>query len=128
MSNPKIVYTPSTGSDITLEFSFPPRQSPAYHKVATRHDNISTTGIRECVLERVDDFLDLTVEWIPAGDELDNWRTFLDYALAGGPFAYYPDASQSSFTNYVLEDTEARLEYRAPGMYSLALKLRTLVT
>lgn len=127
MSNPKIVYTPSDGFEVTLDFSVPPRQVPAYHKVAARHDNLSTTGIRESVLERVEEFLDLTVEWIPAGADLDHWRNFLDHALTGAPFAYYADASQSSFSNYVLEDTEARLDYRAPGLYSLALKFRKTV-
>ncbi len=128
MSFPKIVYTPAGGPELTVSFTFPPRQLPAYHKVAARHDNLSTTGIRESLLERAEEFLDLSVDWIQAGSDLDNWRNFLDYALTGAPFAYYPDASDSSFTNYVLEDTEARLEYRAPGRYSLALKFRVSLT
>ena len=124
MSNPKIVYTPAGGTEQTLAFVFPSRNVPGYHQAAVRHDNISTAGIRESVLERVDQFLALTMDTIRAGADLDNWRAFLDHALTGALFAYYPDAAQSAFTNYVLEDTEAEIQYKAPGVYSLTLKLR----
>lgn len=127
MSNPKIVYTPAGGTEQTLSFVFPPRQQPAYQKAAVRHDNVSTAGIRESVLERVDEFLEFSLEWIQAGADLANWQAFLDYALTGAPFAYYPDASQAGFINYVLEDNETKIEYKAPGMYSLTLKLRRQV-
>ena len=127
MANPKIVYTPAGAGDQTLSFTFPPRQLPAYQKVAVRHDNVSTAGVRESVLERFDDYLEFTVEWIKPGADVNAWQNFLDHALIGAPFAYYPDAGQSAFINYVLEDMEAKLSYRAPGAYSLALKLRRLV-
>jgi hypothetical protein len=127
MANPKIIYTPAGGSEQPLAFIFPPRQLPGYHKVAVRHDNISAAGVRESVLERVDQFLELSLEWIQAGADLASWQAFLDYALTGAPFAYFPDASQPAFTLYVLEDTEATIEYKAPGVYSLALKLRSYV-
>lgn len=127
MSFPKIVYTPAGGTEQTLAFGFPPRQEPACLKTAVRHDNVSTAGVRESVLERTDEFLELSLEWIRAGTDLDNWRAFLDHALTGAPFAYYPDADQSAFASYVLEDTEVRIEYKAPGMYSLTLKLRKQV-
>jgi hypothetical protein len=127
MANPKIVYTPTGGTEQTLNFAFPPRQQPGYQKVAVRHDNISTAGVRESVLERTDEFLELALEYIQAGTELANWQTFLDHALSGAAFAYYPDASQPAFTNYLLEDTDAMLEYRAPGRYSLRLKFRRLI-
>jgi len=124
MSNPKIVYNPAGGTEQTLLFVFPPRNLPGYSKAAVRHDNLSTAGIRECVLERVDQFLELSMDWIQAGNDLANWQAFLDHAMTGEPFAYYPDADLPAFTNYVLEDTEARIEYKAPGAYSVTLKLR----
>ena len=127
MANPKIVYTPTGGTEQTLSFLFPPRQQPGYLSTAVRHDNVSTAGIRESVLERVDQFLEFTMAWIQAGADLVNWKTFLDYALTGGPFAYYPDSAQPAFTNYVLEDTEANIEYKTPGVYSLKLKFRKQV-
>ncbi len=128
MANPKIVYTPSGGSEQTLNFSSTPRQQPGYLKTAIRHDNISTAGVRETVLERIDVFLEFTLDYLQAGSDLENWTGFLDYALTGGPFAYYADASQAASVNCLLENTDAKIAYQAPGFYSLTLKLRHQVT
>jgi hypothetical protein len=124
MAFPKIIYTPQGGTEQTLTFLYPPQQQPGYQKTAVRHDNVSAAGIRESVLERIDEFLDISMEWIQAGTDLANWRAFLDSALTGAPFAYYPDADLAAFTNYALEDTETQIEYKAAGIYALKLKLR----
>lgn len=124
MANPKIIYTPTGGTEQTLNFVFPPRQVPGYQKTAVRHDNVSTAGIRESVLERVDDFLEITMDFIKSGTDLANWQVFLDHALTGAAFAYFPDSTQAAFTNYTLEDTETRIEYKAPGVFASKLKMR----
>jgi len=118
MANPQIIYTPAGGTQQTLSFMSPPQQQPGYEKVAVRHDNISTSGIRESVLERIDQFTELSLNWIRAGTDFANWTTFLDFALTGAAFAYYPDASLTSYTNYVLENTNATLAYKACLLYT----------
>jgi hypothetical protein len=128
MANPLIIYTPTGATQQTLSFESPPQQQPGYVKAAVRHDNISTSGVRESVLERIDQFMELTLNWIYAGADLANWTAFLDFALTGGAFAYYPDASLPAYTNYVVEDTGATIVYKAAGVYSLKLKLRVLVS
>ncbi len=127
MSNPKITYTPTGGTEQTLTFVFPPRQVPGYQKTAVRHDNVSTAGIRESVLERVDEFLEFTMDSIQSGTDLAGWQAFLDHALTGAAFAYFPDAAQPAFTNFTVEDAEAQIEYKAPGLYQLRLKMRKQV-
>jgi hypothetical protein len=127
MANPKIVYTPVGGTEQTLNFTSAPRQQPGYSKSAVRHDNISTSGVRESVLERIDTFLELSVEYIQAGNDLAGWSAFLDFALTGASFAYYPDASQSAFINCLLEDTGETVAYMAPGVYSVKVKFRQQV-
>ena len=127
MSYPKIVYTPIGQSQQTLSFALPPTRQPAAWKAAVRHDNVATSGVRESVLERVDQFLEINMGWIRTGSELANWQAFLDHALTGATFDYYADTSVASFVTCVLEDTEARLEFKAVGVYSLALKLRQAV-
>src|SRR5262245_35320504 len=124
MANPKIVYTPSGGGEQALNFVFPPRDLPGYRKVAVRHDNIAAAGIRESVLERTDEFLEFTMEFIKSGADLANWHAFLDYALTGGAFAYFPDASLGAFANYLLEDSDVTIVHKSPGIYSLTLKMR----
>ena len=76
MANPKIVYTLDDGSDQTLTFLFPPKQQPAYVKTAVRHDNISTAGVRESILEHVDDFLEITMDSIRSGADLEAFDKF----------------------------------------------------
>jgi hypothetical protein len=127
MSLPKIVYTPAGGSETMLTFSAPARFVPGYARQAVRHDNVSGAGIRESVLERIEDVVEIALEWIPAAD-LAAWQAFLDHALTGAIFAYYPDAGLSSFTNYLLEDTEVILAGKSPGQYSVRLKMRKQIT
>ena len=128
MSYPKIVYTPTGLSQQTLNFTTPPTRQPAVWKAAVRHDNVATSGVRESVLERVDQFLEINMDWIRSGSELAGWQSFLDHALTGATFDYYADASVASSLTCVLEDSEARMEFKAPGLYSLTLKLRKAVT
>lgn len=127
MANPQIIYDPGTGP-VTLVFTYPPRTMAAYQSVAARHDNVASSGVRESILERVDHFIELNLQAVLAGVDVEAWNSFMQYALTGGQFAYYPDASQSSFTNCWLEDTTWSASYKAPGLYSFKLKFRQVVT
>ncbi len=127
MASAKIVYTPAGAGAQTLTLTFPLRQVPAYSKNAVRHDNVSTTGIRESVLERVENIQEVVLDYIPAVD-VPAWQAFLDHALTGSPFAYYPDGAQPAYTNYLLEDTEALVAHKAVGVYSLRMKWREEVS
>ena len=127
MAYPKILYTPDGGTEQTLNFTSAPRQLPGYSRSAVRHDNISTAGVRESVLERIDTYLEINLDYIQTGSDLENWSNFLDYALTGAPFAYYPDASQTGFINCLLEDTSDTIAYVAPGIYSVKVKFRQQV-
>ncbi len=127
MANPAIVYPYGTGS-ATLMFQRPPTKVPAYSSTAVRHDNVASSGVRESVLERIDNYLDLDLEWVGIGSDVQAWAQFMNYALQGGVFAYYPDSSQSSFTNFWLGDTNWTAAYKAAGQYSFHLKFRQVVT
>jgi hypothetical protein len=84
--------------------------------------------VRESVLERIDTFLEINVDYIQAGGDLAGWTAFLDFALTGAAFAYYPDASQPAFINCLLEDTGETVAYVAPGFYSVKVKFRQQVS
>jgi hypothetical protein len=127
MANPAIVYPYGSGS-ATLLFQRPPRRVPAYSAVAVRHDNVASSGVRESVLERIDNYLDLDLEWVGIGGDVSAWAQFMSYALQGGVFAYYADSSQSNFINFWLEDTNWTAAYKAAGQYSFHLKFRQVVT
>lgn len=127
MANPGIVYPYGSGS-ATLIFQRPPNKVPAYSAVAVRHDNVASSGVRESVLERIDNFLDLDLEWVGIGADIQAWAQFMNYALQGGVFAYYPDSSQSNYTNYWIEDTNWTAAYKAAGQYTFHLKFRQVVS
>jgi|SRR5579863_5829919 len=127
MANPQIIYDPGTGP-VTLAFTYPPRNVAAYNSVAARHDNIASSGVRESILERIDNFLEFDMQTVLIGSDVTAWNSFMQYALTGGLFAYYPDSSKSAFTNYWLEGTTWNAAYKAPGLYSFKLKFRQVVT
>lgn len=124
MAYPKIVYgLPPTA----LTFQRPPRRVPAYAMEAVRHDNVASSGVRESILERIDNFLEFEMEWVGMGADVQAWQGFMAWALAGNQFSYYPDASQPAFTDYWLEDTNWSAAYKSPGQYTFKLKLRQVV-
>jgi len=127
MANPQIVYDPGTGP-VTLAFTYPPRNVAAYNSVAARHDNVASSGVRESILQRIDNFLEFDMQTVLIGADVIAWNSFMQYALTGGQFAYYPDSSQSAFTNYWLEDTTWSAAYKAAGLYSFKMKFRQVVS
>jgi len=127
MANPQIVYDPGAGP-VTLTFLRPPRKVPAYEYNAVRHDNISSAGVSEDELERIETFLQLQMEWVAIAADVQVWNQFMQFALGGGQFGYYPDASQQAFTNYWLEDSNWTAAYKAPGQYTFKLKFRQVVS
>ena len=127
MANPAIVY-PYGSTSATLVFQRPPRRLPAYSAVAVRHDNVASSGVRESILERIDNYLDLDLEWVGIGVDIAAWGQFMSYALQGGAFAYYPDSSLPAFNNFWLEDTNWTAAYKAAGQYTFHLKFRQVVS
>jgi len=127
MDYPKIVYDPGTGPT-TLTFLRPPRNQCAYNYAAVRHDNISSAGVREAVLERVDTFIEFDMPWVGIGSDVIAWNAFMSFALQGGQFGFYPDASDPAFTNYWLEDTTWTAGYKCPGQYTFKVKFRAVVS
>ena len=125
---PKIVYTPiGSLTPSTFNFARQPRNLAAYNRVAKRHDNLSTAGVKEVVVERVDNFLEFDMPWVAIGSDVNGWDSFMQNALQGVPFSYYPDGTQSAYTNYTLEETGWRPEYKAPGQYSFRMVFRQVV-
>jgi hypothetical protein len=127
MANPQIIYDAGSGP-VTLSFTQLPRRVPAYEYAAVRHDNVSSAGVRESVLERIDVFLELEMERVASGSDVQAWDEFMQFALGGGQFAYYPDSAESAYTNYWLEDTNWTAAYKTAGQYTFKLKFRKVVS
>ena len=127
MANPQIIYDPGSGP-VTLVFAYAPRNVAATNSVAKRHDNVSSSGVRESILERIDNFLEIEMQAVLLGSDVTAWNAFMQYGLQGGQFAYYPDSSQGAFVNYWIEQTNWSAAYKAPGLYTFKVKFRQVVT
>ena len=120
---PKIIYDPGTGVT-TLAFTFPPVQKPLLDdREATRHDSITSSGLRQSALERVDIVKNLMMEFVPWAD-MPAWGAFIDYAIQGGTFQYFPDSSLSAFQTWELVDSNFKPSYSVRGISKFTLVLR----
>lgn len=92
--------------------------------VAVRHDSITTSGIKQSVTERIDEFFELSFEDVPLSD-LASWNAFFRIALMGGQFTYYPDGTNAAvYYDYSLEDTEWRPKWSSWQNFSFSMTLR----
>jgi hypothetical protein len=126
MAFPKIIYDPGSGA-VTLQFLRPNRRVSAGNLEALRHDNIASSGVKEAVHERTDEFLEFEMEWVGIGADEAAWRAFMDFALQGGEFDYYPDADLGSSAAYTLEDHAYNSAWKTPGQYTFKTKFRKKV-
>lgn len=128
MAYPKIVY-----NGRNLNFTYPPVQKPGSHdsngdqRTADRNDTLSISGNRQTIFKRTDHFRALQMDNVPMAD-LIYWAAFIEWAIAGNPFTYYPDASLSAFDTWVLEDTDWNPKNNMGGVpggtVKFSLKLR----
>ena len=124
-----ISYTPPGGSLTTFSFQWPLTNVPRFDLRATRHDNIASSGVREPILERIDEFLGGDMQFVAAGADLTNWNLFMRYALGGGPFDLTPPAIYNiPKTTCELWETDWKAAYRGPGIYKFSVLFRKWVS
>lgn len=117
MAYPKVIW-PSGGAN-TLTFVYPPVEFPIYHMSAVRHDNFAAGGARESVVECVQNFIDLNMQYVVSGGDATAWGNFLTQcAIPGFYFDYYPDSSLTPFTTYRQDGASAKIAYKHPGMFT----------
>jgi hypothetical protein len=108
---------------VTLAFTFPPVQKPRIDdRTAVRHDSYTSSGLRQSALERVDIIRHLQMDYVPWAD-LPAWEPFIDYAVTGGDFQYYPDATLTAFQTFELLDDGFTPSYNVRGLTKFTLKL-----
>ena len=130
---PKINYTPTGGGATTLLFTYPPIQKPntledgsGDERKREGVDSITQSGLKQSITFRIDTFRTLNLENVPMAD-LPNWRAFMDYALTGGQFDYYPDQTLGTFSTWTMEELDWPPKYNFYGMSKFSFKMRLLV-
>ena len=125
---PKFVYEPDplTGH-VSFVPAYPPvNKTPQNELEAVRHDSVTTSGIQQSVVERVDNFLTLDFQNVPEGD-MAAWYSFMVYAVTGGLFSYHPDSTSATALEWILADTAWKPKRVAFQLYSFTLRMRRLV-
>jgi hypothetical protein len=90
---------------------------------ATRHDSITSSGIKQSVLERIDDVMTLPFLYVPQSD-LPAWKTMMTWLLAGNVFAYFPNSLVDSYNDYTLDNMDWNPKWVAPYTFSFELQCR----
>ncbi len=127
MAFPKLTWPASTEAN-AFTFKYPPRRQSSIIQKASRHDNTSSYGIRESIYERSETFANIEMDTVLSGTDVTNWQTFMAYALQGGQFYYYLDASLPAKTAYTLEGTDFDAAWKSVGMYTFKLVFRAVIT
>lgn len=137
---PRIQYNPGSGA-MSLDFTYPPVHKPgADELVAFRTDTFSDSGIgRQSITSRIETFRTLEFAYVPVVD-LDAWTAFMQYALTGGVFTYYPDRNNTELhDDWSLTDptntgdastgsTDWSPAYVCRGLNSFTLRMRKEIT
>lgn len=100
---------PASGPSGFLNFTYPPIEKPMPQGnegdeiEGVRVDSITVSGLRQSMYYRTDEFKHLIMKFVPIVD-IDNWKAFIQYAVQGGSFLYYPDSTGSTYDEWWMED------------------------
>jgi len=120
---PQIIYDAGSGS-VTVAPTYPDVSKPYMDPLeALRHDSITSSGLRQTMVERVDTIRNIVFDSVPWSD-LPMWAAFFAYAIQGGSFYYYPDATATAFQTFELVDDKVTPQIVSRGMSKLAFKIR----
>jgi hypothetical protein len=123
---PQITYTPSGGGPTTIPFVWGPQNFEPYF-AGRVHDNLSTSGaVRERVSENLDILISFEMNHLVVDTTMPGFGAFMAFALAGGGFQFYPNASLPDYYNCVLEDTDWHTKRNAPKKYASTFVFRIL--
>lgn len=127
---PKFAWNDGTAHTFTP--TFPATSKPTVSRSALRHDDFTGDGVGQWVTDRVDKFLTLPFNFIPPED-VASWEAFLDYAIEGNVFTYYPDSTVSgTHTDYTLEDQDVKPQFAfatpTGNWHKVTLTLRVYVS
>jgi hypothetical protein len=124
MGLPKIIYTP-VSTPVELDCKRGPQNFQCYY--ATRkNENVSTSGLKETVLEHNDILISFDMPAMRIDDDLPAWAALMSFALGGGQFDFYPNISIDEHYHLVSEDTGFAPAYVGLRTYKASFLFRVV--
>lgn len=95
---------------------------------ATRHDSITTSGLQQSVLERIDRVFPLEFPVVPQAD-LAGWDAFISWAIAGNQWQYAPDSTvPATFVTCYLVNMAVPYKRVGYQLFTISLSCRVVLT
>lgn len=124
---PKFAWVdPVTGHQSFTPVYPPINKEPVNPMEADRVDSITTSGIQQTVVKRVDNVLTLDFASVPQSD-LTSWQTFMAWAIAGNVFDYHVDSTSAANDNYYLMDTSWVPQRVGYQLFKFTLRMRKAI-
>jgi hypothetical protein len=127
MAYPKITWNDGINPPGTVLFQLPPTSKPFKSLTATRTDVYSTAGVKQSVWLRTDRLMPILMNYVQVGDDIAAFDAFMEWALEGGQFNWFPDADIDNSFLYTLEDTTWKPEFAILQYYKFTLNFRKVV-
>lgn len=94
---------------------------------ATRHDSITSSGLQQSIVERVDRIFDLDFKNVPQSD-LTDWDAFISWAIAGQQFQYAEDSTNpSTFVTCYMTSVDVPYKRISYQLFSISFSCRVVV-
>lgn len=124
----EFIYNAGAG-DVHFIPTYPPtkKQPDAGGLAAVRHDSITSSGIKQSVLERIDTLAEFSFPFCPLSD-MAGWEAFMSFALGGGVFAYRPNSADNTvWYEYTLESMDWVPKWVSYKQFSISFQARLWV-
>jgi len=113
------------GQASVLLFARGPRNFQAFYS-SRKNDNLSTSGLRERVLEANDILITFEMPALRIDDDLPAWAGFMYWALGGLQFDFYPNSDINEHYHCVSDDDNFTPQRVGLRVYSAAFQLRVV--
>ena len=111
----------------TLIFNFPGKEFPYSNRDWKGHDDFSAAGFQQSITWYVDQITDFRLPYIQDGNDVAAWDQFLAVAILRVPWDFYQDSTQAQFVTVVMTDTNPKIAYYQPGLWTASIRARRAI-
>ena len=117
----KIVYPSQLiqSGGTSFQPAYPMRRMPGFVFTRVGDDTESSAGYQQSITQFIRGEFEVEAPDVALGTDTAKWVAFIQSALTRVPFDFYPDASLSAYSTYIMMDNKVAAEYASPGFYAI---------